>query len=182
MALVPIIQPPIIRLLTSKKERRIRMPYSQKPVSRIVRVLFPIVVTVLVSLIAPKASPLISTLMFGNLIRESGVVERLSKGAQNELTNLITLFLGLVIGSTLEGQAFIKVQTLAILGLVNVAVPTLGTMLNWAITYQAILLGKWNWIATPIFLSVFLFIALYWMSVSISEYLDPRTRIQRVGA
>ena len=117
MALVPIIQPPIIRLLTSKKERRIRMPYSQKPVSRVVRVLFPIVVTVLVSLIAPKASPLISTLMFGNLIRESGVVERLSKGAQNELTNLITLFLGLVIGSTMEGQAFIKVQTLAILGL-----------------------------------------------------------------
>ena len=72
--------------------------------------------------------------------------------------------------------------TLAILGLVKVSVPTLGTMLNWAITYQAILLGKWNWIATPIFLSVFLFIALYWMSVSISEYLDPRTRIQRVGA
>jgi peptide/nickel transport system permease protein len=71
--------------------------------------------------------------------------------------------------------------TLAILGLVNVTVPTLGTMLNWAITYQAILLGKWYWIATPIFLSVFLFIALYWMSVSISEYLDPRTRIQRVG-
>lgn len=117
MSLVPIIQPPIIRLLTSKKERRIRMPYSVKPVSRIVRILFPIVVTVLVSLIAPKASPLISTLMFGNLIRESGVVERLSHGAQNELTNLVTLFLGLVIGSTMEGQAFLKVQTLAILGL-----------------------------------------------------------------
>jgi peptide/nickel transport system permease protein len=71
--------------------------------------------------------------------------------------------------------------TLAILGLVNITVPTLGTMLNWAITYQAILLNKWYWIATPISLSVFLFIALYWMSVSISEYLDPRTRIQRVG-
>ena len=117
MSLVPIIQPPIIRLLTSKKERQIRMPYSQKPVSRVVRVLFPIVVTVLVSLIAPKASPLISTLMYGNLIRESGVLERLSKSAQNELTNLVTLFLGLVIGSTMEGQAFLKVQTLAILGL-----------------------------------------------------------------
>jgi peptide/nickel transport system permease protein len=72
--------------------------------------------------------------------------------------------------------------TLAILGLVKVTVPTLGTMLNWAIIYQAILLSKWYWIATPVFLSVFLFIALYWMSVSISEYLDPRTRIQRVGA
>jgi sodium ion-translocating decarboxylase beta subunit len=117
MSLVPIIQPPIIRLLTSHKERRVRMPYSVTPVSRTVRVLFPIVVTVLVSLIAPKASPLISTLMFGNLIRESGVVERLSQGAQNELTNLVTLFLGLVIGSTMEGQAFLQLQTVAILGL-----------------------------------------------------------------
>lgn len=72
-------------------------------------------------------------------------------------------------------------MTLAILGLVNLTVPTLGTMLNWAITYQAIMLGKWYWIGTPVVLSVLLFIALYWMSVSISEYLDPRTRVQRVG-
>jgi oxaloacetate decarboxylase beta subunit len=88
-------------------------------------------VTVLVSLIAPKASPLISTLMYGNLIRESGVVERLSKSAQNELTNLVTLFLGLVIGSTMEGQAFIKVQTLAILalGLLAFCMDTVGGVL-----------------------------------------------------
>ena len=72
--------------------------------------------------------------------------------------------------------------TLAFLGLVNLNIPTLGTMLNWAITYQAILLGRWWWVLTPVVLSVFLFIALYWLSVSISEYLDPRTRIQRVGA
>jgi peptide/nickel transport system permease protein len=72
--------------------------------------------------------------------------------------------------------------TLAFLGLVNLNIPTLGTMLNWAITYQAILLGRWWWVLTPVTLSVFLFIALYWLSVSISEYLDPRTRIQRVGA
>lgn len=72
--------------------------------------------------------------------------------------------------------------TLAILGLVNLNVPTLGTMLNWALFYQSILLGRWWWILTPVVLSLFLFIALYWMSVSISEYLDPRTRIQRVGA
>lgn len=72
--------------------------------------------------------------------------------------------------------------TLAILGLVNLNVPTLGTMLNWALFYQSILLGRWWWILTPVILSLFLFIALYWMSVSISEYLDPRTRIQRVGA
>jgi peptide/nickel transport system permease protein len=71
--------------------------------------------------------------------------------------------------------------TLAFLGLVNLNIPTLGTMLNWAITYQAILLGRWWWVLTPVVLSVFLFIALYWLSVSISEYLDPRTRIQRVG-
>jgi len=72
--------------------------------------------------------------------------------------------------------------TLAILGLVNLNVPTLGTMLNWALFYQSILLGRWWWVLTPVVLSLFLFIALYWMSVSISEYLDPRTRIQRVGA
>jgi peptide/nickel transport system permease protein len=73
-------------------------------------------------------------------------------------------------------------MTLAILGLVNINIPTLGTMLNWAIYYQSILLGRWWWILTPVVLSLFLFIALYWLSVSISEYLDPRTRIQRVGA
>ena len=72
--------------------------------------------------------------------------------------------------------------TLAILGLVNLSIPTLGTMLNWALFYQSILLGRWWWILTPVVLSLFLFIALYWLSVSISEYLDPRTRIQRVGA
>jgi peptide/nickel transport system permease protein len=73
-------------------------------------------------------------------------------------------------------------MTLAILGLVNLAIPTLGTMLNWALFYQSILLGRWWWVLTPVVLSLFLFIALYWLSVSISEYLDPRTRIQRVGA
>jgi peptide/nickel transport system permease protein len=73
-------------------------------------------------------------------------------------------------------------MTLALLGLVDVNVPTLGTMLNWAITYQAMFLGRWNWILTPVILAVLMFIALYWLSVSISEYLDPRTRIQRVGA
>jgi peptide/nickel transport system permease protein len=72
--------------------------------------------------------------------------------------------------------------TLAILGLVNLNIPTLGTMLNWALFYQSILLGRWWWVLTPVVLSLFMFIALYWLSVSISEYLDPRTRIQRVGA
>ncbi|MEJ5314761.1 MULTISPECIES: sodium ion-translocating decarboxylase subunit beta [Anaerolinea] len=142
MSLVPIIQPPVMRLLTTKAERRVRMPYTIKPVSRVVRVLFPIVVTVLVSLIAPKASPLISALMFGNLIRESGVVERLSEGAQNELANLVTLFLGLVIGSTMEGRAFIQPQTLAILGLGLLAfiLDTVGGVLFGKLMY--VLSGK----------------------------------------
>ncbi|HET58960.1 MAG TPA: sodium ion-translocating decarboxylase subunit beta [Chloroflexi bacterium] len=117
MSLVPIIQPPVMRALTTREERRVRMPYSAKPVSRTVRILFPLLVTLLVSLIAPKASPLISALMFGNLIRESGVLERLSAAAQNELANLTTLFLGLVIGGTMTGDKFIQPQTLAILGL-----------------------------------------------------------------
>ena len=142
MSLVPIIQPPVMRLLTTKAERRVRMPYTIKPVSRVVRVLFPIVVTVLVSLIAPKASPLISALMFGNLIRESGVVERLSEGAQNELANLVTLFLGLVIGSTMEGRAFIQPQTLEILGLGLLAfvLDTVGGVLFGKLMY--VLSGK----------------------------------------
>jgi len=117
MSLVPIIQPPVMRLLTTKAEKTTRMPYTIKEVSKTVKILFPICVTVVVSLIAPKASPLIASLMFGNLIRESGVVERLNDAAQNELANLTTLFLGLVIGSTMEGVAFIKPTTLLILGM-----------------------------------------------------------------
>jgi oxaloacetate decarboxylase beta subunit len=117
MSLVPIIQPPVMRALTSTKEKTIHMPYTIKEVSKAVRILFPITVTIVVSLIAPKASPLIASLMFGNLIRESGVVERLNNGAQNELTNLTTLFLGLVIGSTMEGVNFIQPTTLLILAL-----------------------------------------------------------------
>jgi oxaloacetate decarboxylase beta subunit len=117
MSLVPIIQPPVMRLLTNKAERTVRMPYSKKEVSRTVRILFPIVVTIIVSLIAPKASPLIASLMFGNLLRESMAVDRLNDAAQKELTNLTTLFLGLVIGSTMEGVAFLKPTTLAIFGL-----------------------------------------------------------------
>jgi len=91
MSLVPIIQPPVMRIMTSHAEKTVRMPYTIKPVSRIVRILFPIVVTVIVSLIAPKASPLIASLMFGNLIRECGVLENLSDTAQHELSGLTTL-------------------------------------------------------------------------------------------
>ena len=117
MSLVPIIQPPIMRLLTTEKERKVRMPYTEKPVSKTVKILFPILVTIIISLISPKASPLIATLMFGNLMRESGVVERLSKSAQNEIANVTTIFLGLTVGSTMSGDSFIQSETLLILGM-----------------------------------------------------------------
>jgi oxaloacetate decarboxylase beta subunit len=117
MSLVPIIQPPIMRLLTTEKERKVRMPYTEKPVSKTAKILFPILVTIIISLLSPKASPLIATLMFGNLMRESGVVERLSKSAQNEIANVTTIFLGLTVGSTMSGNNFIQSETLLILGM-----------------------------------------------------------------
>jgi oxaloacetate decarboxylase beta subunit len=117
MSLVPIIQPPVMRLLTTDAERRVRMPYTQREVPRTVRILFPVVVTILISLIAPAASPLIAALMFGNLLRESGAVERLAKSAQNELANVTTMFLGLVIGGTMTGESFLRLDTLLILGM-----------------------------------------------------------------
>lgn len=117
MSLVPIIQPPVMRLLTTDAERRVRMPYTQREVPRLVRILFPIVVTILISLLAPAASPLIAALMFGNLLRESGAVERLNKSAQNEVANVTTMFLGLVIGGTMTGASFLRLDTLLILGM-----------------------------------------------------------------
>ncbi len=117
MSLIPIIQPPIMRLLTTRKERLIRMDYAPRPVSPLAVILFPMVVTVLVSLIAPDAAPLIATLMLGNLLRESGVVDRLSKAAQNEIINIATLFLGLAIGATMTAESFLRWETIGILGL-----------------------------------------------------------------
>ncbi|MGQ9766587.1 MAG: sodium ion-translocating decarboxylase subunit beta [Anaerolineae bacterium] len=115
MSLVPIIQPPVMRLLTTKAERRIRMPYIERPVSKRTRILFPVVVTLLAGFLAPQASPLIGTLMFGNLMRESGVVDRLVKTAGNELANITTIFLGITIGATMVGESFANPQTLIIL-------------------------------------------------------------------
>jgi oxaloacetate decarboxylase beta subunit len=121
MSLVPIIQPPVMRLLTTKAERKVRMPYTQRHVSKTARILFPIIVTIFISLIAPVASPLIATIMFGNLMRESGVVDGLTKTAKNEIANIATIFLGLAVGSRMTGDAFIRFETLAILGLGLVA-------------------------------------------------------------
>ena len=117
MSLIPIIQPPLMRLLTTPRERRIQMEYTPRPVSRRALVLFPILVTVLVGLLVPKAAPLIGALMFGNLLRESRVVDRLSQAAQNELLNITTLLLGLTIGATMEGSAFLRWDTLGIMAL-----------------------------------------------------------------
>jgi oxaloacetate decarboxylase beta subunit len=116
MALVPIIQPPIMRALTSKKERQVRMR-EMRVVSKRERIMFPFVVTILCALIIPSAVPLIGMLMFGNLLRESGVVERLAKTAQHELINIATIGLGLSVGATLTGARFLTPSTLGILAL-----------------------------------------------------------------
>ena len=117
MSLVPIIQPPIMKLLTTKEERRIRMEYTPRPVSRRARIIFPIAITLVTGLLVPDAAPLISMLMLGNLLRESGVVERLRSAAENEIINVTTLFLGLTIGSTMNAEKFLQWDTAAVLGL-----------------------------------------------------------------
>jgi carboxybiotin decarboxylase len=117
MSLIPIIQPPIMRLLTTKEERRIRMEYAPRPVSRRILVLFPIVITLISGLLVPDATPLISMLMLGNLLRESRVVDRLRKAAENEIINVATLFLGLTIGSTMSASSFLNWQTVIVLAL-----------------------------------------------------------------
>lgn len=117
MALVPIVQPPIIKLLTTKKERKIRMEYTAGNVSKTANIIFPIFVTILTGLVAPNAVALIGFLMFGNLIRECGVLDSLSETAQSDLANLITLFLGITIAEKMQADAFLNPQTLLILGL-----------------------------------------------------------------
>ncbi|MDR1735387.1 MAG: sodium ion-translocating decarboxylase subunit beta [Oscillospiraceae bacterium] len=121
MALVPIIQPPVIKLLTTPAERRIRMDNTEKKISKTVLILFPILVTVIAGILAPISVPLVGLLMFGNLIRVSGVLDRLSQSAQNELANLVTLLLGITIGSTMHWEKFLQPMTLLILALGFVA-------------------------------------------------------------
>jgi len=121
MALVPLIQPPIIKLCTTKAERKIRMQYQGKPVSKTTKILFPILVTVIVGLVAPDAVALIGFLMFGNLIRECGVMNSISETAQNALANLITIFLGITIASQMKAADFLRMDTLIIIGLGLVA-------------------------------------------------------------
>ena len=130
MALVPIIQPPIMKALTTKQERSIVME-QLRPVSKLEKILFPIIVTIIVSLILPDACPLVGMLMLGNLFRESGVVSRISNTAQNELMNIITIFLGVTVGATATGSVFLSLQTIEIivLGLFAFCVGTAGGVL-----------------------------------------------------
>ncbi len=115
MSLVPIIQPPLMRLFTTKAERRIRMEYAPRPVPRAAVITFPIIMTVVVGVLVPASAPLVATLMFGNLLKESGVVPQLAKAASNELANISTLFLGLTIGSLMQAATFLQTQTVFIL-------------------------------------------------------------------
>ncbi len=117
MALVPIIQPPVIRMVTTKKERLIRMEYKPNSVSKTTRILFPIIITVVAGLVAPRSVALVGFLMFGNLIRECGVLGRLSETAQNALANLVTILLGITIATKMQAEMFISLSTLLIMGL-----------------------------------------------------------------
>jgi sodium ion-translocating decarboxylase beta subunit len=123
MSLVPILQIPISKALTTKKERLIKMEYKPRTYSRTVRIIFPIAVTLITGVIAPMGIPLMGSLMLGNLLKESGVVNRLAKSAENELANITTLLLGLVIGATMNAQSFLVLETLEVfvLGLVAFA-------------------------------------------------------------
>ena len=130
MALVPVIQPPIMKALTTKEERRIKMS-QLRPVSKTEKILFPIIVTIFVSFMLPSAAPLVGCLMLGNLMRESGVVDRLSKTVQNELMNIVTIFLGISVGATATAANFLNLKTLGILlmGVVAFGMGTAGGVL-----------------------------------------------------
>ncbi len=137
MALIPMIQPPFMKLLTTKKERRIKMT-TLRPVSKMEKILFPIVVTFVVGLIVPDAVPLVGCLMFGNLLNVCGVTDRLSKTAQNELMNIVTIFLGITVGATASAANFLRFETVLIivLGLVAFCISTCGGLItakimNW---------------------------------------------------
>jgi oxaloacetate decarboxylase beta subunit len=122
MSLVPLIQPPIMRLLTTDRERKIVMGVVKQPVSKTTKILFPVVVTIFASILAPIGTPLIGTVMLGNLMKESGAVDRLKRAAENEIANIVTLLLGLCIGATMEADKFLRAETLLILALGLVAI------------------------------------------------------------
>lgn len=137
MALVPIIQPPIMKLLTTKKERMVVME-QLRPVSKLEKIMFPVIVVILIALFLPDAAPLVGMLMLGNLFKESGVVDRICKAAQNELMNIITIFLGVTVGATATGEVFLSPDTLKIivLGLAAFSFGTAGGVLFGKLMYK----------------------------------------------
>jgi sodium ion-translocating decarboxylase beta subunit len=137
MALVPVLQPPIMKMLTTKKERETVMKTHKKTVSKTTKLLFPIVITVIGGLIAPMGLPLLATIMLGNLMKESGVVTRLAKASENEISNVVTLLLGISIGATMSGPVFMQKTTLIILvlGLVAICLDTVFGVLFGKILY-----------------------------------------------
>jgi oxaloacetate decarboxylase beta subunit len=138
MALVPIIQPPIMRWMTTEKERAVKIPPTSNKVPKSALMLFPIVVVVLTGIIAPKGLPLMGAIMLGNFLKMSGVVSRLTKASENEIANISTLFLGLAIGGTMDGNDFLRTQTLQVfaLGLMAIVVDTVGGLLLGKIWYR----------------------------------------------
>ncbi|MCC6013799.1 MAG: sodium ion-translocating decarboxylase subunit beta [Candidatus Verstraetearchaeota archaeon] len=140
MALVPLIQPPIIKLLTTKKERLVKMPPITREVSKNEKIIFPIIITILSGIIVPSAVPLVGALMFGNLIRESGVTERLSRAAQNELIDVSTILLGLGVGSTMRAESFLNLNTIMII--------SIGAFAFTTATMGGVLMGKIFYILT----------------------------------
>ena len=138
MALVPVIQPPIMRMMTTHKERSVPMPRSKVRVPKSALIIFPILVTVITGIIAPKGLPLMGAIMLGNFLKVSGVVTRLTSASENEIANVSTLFLGLAIGGTMNGHEFLKQQTLLVfaLGLMAIVVDTVGGLLLGKIWYR----------------------------------------------
>jgi len=138
MALVPVIQPPIIRLLTTKEERSVRMPYSPRPIPKATKILFPVVMAIVVGVLVPRAAPLIGMFAFGNILRESLVVERLSQTAQNELMNIVTIILGITVGATMTAEVFLQWSTIKIflLGIVAFMAATAGGVLLGKLRYR----------------------------------------------
>jgi carboxybiotin decarboxylase len=137
MALVPVLQPPIMRLLTTEKERAVKMPSPKGKISRTALIVFPLVVTGITGLIAPQGLPLMGMIMLGNFMKVSGVVTRLTKASENEIANISTLFLGLAIGGTMNGHEFLKFHTLMVfgLGLIAIIIDTAGGILLGKVWY-----------------------------------------------
>ncbi|MEA3337934.1 MAG: sodium ion-translocating decarboxylase subunit beta [Chloroflexota bacterium] len=183
MALVPIIQPPIMRAMTTKKERQVRMPYTSRPVSKTTRILFPLVVTLVTGILVPLATPLIGMLMFGNLMRESGVVDRLADSASNEIANVTTIFLGLAVGSTMIASEFLQVTTLMILllGIFAFVLDTVAGLLFGKLMY-ATSGGKFNPLIGAAGISAFPMAARVVQKVGQEEDFDNHLLMHAMGA